>query len=173
LVHLGYAPELAVPWEILMRASAPEMDANLDRIFGVDLFWVTTRADNCPYCMGHAETLWGLGGLSRSQVARVCRVLAGNDWSSFPPRERTALAFARKVTKAPWSVSADELQSLKHDFGPARAAAIIWWECRGNYLTQVANGFQLRLEQENVLREYLLNPSARARRGLEPAGPRR
>ena len=147
-----------------------ETNSNLDRIFGVNLFWVTTRTINCPYCMGHTEMLWELGGLNQSQIARVCQVLAGNDWSSFPPAEQRALAFARKVTKTPWSVSAEEIQSLKHDFGPVRAAAIIWWECRGNYMTRVANGFQLSLERDDVLRQYLRNPAARAKRNSGPAG---
>jgi alkylhydroperoxidase family enzyme len=164
LVHVGYTPELAVPWEILMRANVPETNANLDRIFCVNLYWVTARAVNSPYGMGHTEMLWELGGLPRSQIAGVCRVLAGNDWSSFPPAEQRALDFARKVTKAPWSVSAEDLEGLKHDFGPERAAAIIWWECRANYMTRIANGFQISRERDNVLREYVLDPTPRAKR---------
>jgi alkylhydroperoxidase family enzyme len=164
LVHVAYAPELALPWEILMRANVPETNANLDRIFCVNLFWVTARAVNSPYCLGHTEMLWELGGLPRAQIAGACRVLAGNDWSSFPPAERRALHFARKVSKTPWAVTNPDIEELKHDFGPTRTAAIIWWECRANYMTRVANGFQLGLERDNVLREYVLDPAPRAGR---------
>jgi alkylhydroperoxidase family enzyme len=171
LVHLGYEPGLGIAWETMMRANAPESNANLDRIFGVNLFWVTTRATNSAYCMGHTEMLWELGGLPRQRIVGVCRVLASNDWSSFPPAERRALAFARKVTKAPWSVSAGEFQELKRDFGAVRAAVIIWWECRSNYMTRVANAFQLNLERDNVLQEFLQRKTARAKREVLPARP--
>jgi alkylhydroperoxidase family enzyme len=172
LVHLGYVPELSMAWETLMRANAPETNSSLDRIFCVNLFWITARAINCSYCMGHTEMLWELAGLSQIQTGRVCQVLAGNDWSSFPREEQRSFAFARKVTRAPWSVTTEDIQSLKRDFGPVRAAAVIYWECRGNYMTRVANGFQLSLERDNVLREYMYiaKPPARAGRGQGPQG---
>jgi alkylhydroperoxidase family enzyme len=170
LVHLGYVPELAVPWEILMRANAPETYSNLHRVVGTDLFWVTARTINCSYCMGHGEMLWEVVGLNRSQADRVSRVLAGDNWSSFPHEEQRALAFAREVTRAPWSVTDDDIRVLKDDFGPVGAAAVIYWECRGNYMTRVANGFQLTLERDNVLREYILDLPARPGGTRSPGG---
>jgi alkylhydroperoxidase family enzyme len=165
LVHLGYAPELAVPWEDLVRANAPETYSHISRLLSVNLFWVTARTINSSYCMGHTEMLWQLAGLDPSRAGRVCRALAGNDWSSFPHEEQRALAFARKVTRLPWSVTDADIRGLERDFGPEGAAAVIYWVSRGNYMTRVANGFQLSLERDNVLRDYILPASDRARRG--------
>jgi alkylhydroperoxidase family enzyme len=170
LVHLGYAPELAVTWETLMRANAPETNAHLDRVFGVELFWVATRASNCPYCMGHTQMLWELGGLDQARIEKVCRVLASSDWSSFPPAQRRALDLARIIAQEPWSVTTEDILGLKHDFGAVPAAVIIWWNCRANYMTRVANGFQLSLEPDNVLREYILNPQPRPAGGQGRTG---
>ena len=81
-VCLGYVPELATAWETLMRTNMPEMRTKMDRVFGISLFWVITRAIDCPYCMGHCEMNWEVARPKPSQL------LAGDDWSSFPPAEQ-------------------------------------------------------------------------------------
>ena len=44
-IVFGYAPELAVPFEVVMRTAGSEASSKWDRIFGQSLFWVnTTRA---------------------------------------------------------------------------------------------------------------------------------
>jgi alkylhydroperoxidase family enzyme len=43
-IVFGYAPELAVPFEIVMRTAGAEGSSKWDRIFGSGLFWVTTKA---------------------------------------------------------------------------------------------------------------------------------
>ena len=91
LVCLGYQPELAAAWETYLRTSAIETSDKMDRVFGQSLFWVTTRAMNCPYCMGHCEMGLDLAGLSKPEIARRTRLLAGDDWSSFPPEEQRRL----------------------------------------------------------------------------------
>ncbi len=105
LVCLGHQPELAAAWETYLRTSAMETADRMDRVFGQSLFWVTTRAMNCPYCMGHCEMGLDLAGLSKPEIARRTRLLAGDDWSSFPPEEQGAYAFARKLTRTPWEIS--------------------------------------------------------------------
>jgi alkylhydroperoxidase family enzyme len=161
-ICLGYQPELAASWETLLRINWAEASKTINQVFATNLFWVTTRASDCPYCMGHSELLLRLAGFSRSQVALRSRLLAGNDWSALPPRVRRAFTLARKLTKAPWSVSPDDIQSLKREFGPERAAAIIFWLCRASYMTTVANGFQLRLEQDNDFFDYVTKSTAQA-----------
>ena len=101
-ICFGYAPELAVPFEIYLRTAGAEAAPRYDRIFGQSLFWIVTRAINCPYCMGHCEMNWEVAGLSRAEIAQRSRLLAGDDWSSFTPAEQHAFAFGRKLTTAPW-----------------------------------------------------------------------
>lgn len=153
-ICFGYAPELAVPYEYFMRTSGAEASAKWDRIFGSSLFWVTTRALKCPYCMGHCEMNWEVAGLSKDEIAERSRLLAGDDWSSFSPAEQQAFAFARKLTRTPGAISGDDIDGLKKGFGQDRAVIVMLNASRYHYMTRISNGFQLRLERENVFYDY-------------------
>ena len=100
--------------------------------------------------MGHCEMLLAVAGLDEKAVTERTRRLAEGDWSSFPPAERAAFAFARKLSASPRTVNAGDLQTLARHFGPARALDVLWWACRCHYMTRVADAFQLPLERENV-----------------------
>ena len=153
-VCLGHVPELAVPWEMILRTSGAETITKWDRLFSISLFWVTTRAIQCPYCMGHCEMNWEVAGLSKEEVAERSRLLAGKDWSSFPTAQQHAFAFARKITEAPKSRVTEDIKTLQRDFGPEQAAIIVFFACRNNYMTRISNGFQLTLERDNVFYDY-------------------
>ena len=100
--------------------------------------------------MGHCEMLLAVAGLNQETLNDRVKKLASRDWSSFPPAERYAFAFARKQAKAPWSITAGDMDALVEHFGPHRALDVLWWSCRCHYMTRVADAFQLPLEQENV-----------------------
>jgi alkylhydroperoxidase family enzyme len=151
---LGYSP--------LDKASEK---SRLDGVFANTLFWVITRSINCTYCMGHCEMLLEVAGLPKPEIARRTMILAGDDWSSFSPEEQRAFAFARKLTKAPWTVATDDIDSLKRDFESERALTVIYNACWGNYMTRVSNGFQLRLERENIFFDSFSQEPA----GVRPA----
>lgn len=151
---LGYAPELAVPFELVMRTAGAEASGKWDRIFGSGLFWVTTKAVECPYCMGHCEMNWEVAGLNKDQIATRSRLLSDSDWSAFPVAEQHAYAFARKLSKAPWEITDKDVQELQTDFGQERALLVMFNASRYHYMTRISNGFQLTLEKENVFYEY-------------------
>jgi alkylhydroperoxidase family enzyme len=153
-IVFGYAPELAGPYEYLMRTAGAESAPKYDRVFGSSVFWVTTKAIRCPYCMGHCEMNWEVAGLTKDEIAERSRLLSGADWSSFPRAEQHAFAFARRLTAAPWSVSDEDISALKRDFGTDRAVIIVLNASRYHYMTRISNGFQLRLERENVFYDY-------------------
>ncbi len=148
LVCSGYVPELAVPWSISTRTMWAETKP--DRVFEESLFWIQTRSLECNYCMGHCEMLLEVAGLDKKSVTERTRALASSDWSRFPPEEQRAYAFARKLTRTPWNLTAADYQTLESDLGPEKAMATFWWLCRGLYMTRVSDGFQLPLERENV-----------------------
>jgi hypothetical protein len=100
--------------------------------------------------MGHCQMLLAVAGLDQDAVQERERRLAGGDWSSFPPAERAAFAFARKQAREPWSVTDADFQELVRHFGRERALDVLWWSCRCHYMTRVADAFQLPLERENV-----------------------
>ncbi|WP_165220432.1 carboxymuconolactone decarboxylase family protein [Aquisphaera insulae] len=154
LVCLGHQPELASAWETLMRTAGAESRGKLDRVFSQGLFWVVTKTVDCPYCMGHCEMNWEVAGLDRSQIAERSRLLAGDDWSSFPPEEQRAFAFARKLTGDPGSVTRDDVGQVIRDFGLARGINVLVYASRCNYMVRVSNGFQLSLERDNVFFDY-------------------
>jgi alkylhydroperoxidase family enzyme len=152
LVCSGYVPELALPWSRATRTMWAE--AKPDRVFEESLFWVQTRAIRCNYCMGHCEMLLEVAGLDKGAIAERTRRLAGDDWSAFPPEEQRAYAYARKLTKAPWTVTPADYKALEADLGPDAAMATFWWLCRGLYMTRVSDGFALPLERENVFMDF-------------------
>jgi len=153
-IAFGYASELAVPFEIYMRTAGSEVSKNWDRVFGNSIFWIVTDAMKCPYCMGHCEMNWEVAGLDTAAIADRSRILAGDDWSDFTPAEQAALSFARKLTKTPWQINGDDIQTLRDGFGDQRALFIMLNSSRYNYMTRISNGFQLTLESENVFWEY-------------------
>jgi AhpD family alkylhydroperoxidase len=60
------------------RPKDPHM--TLDNAFGVELFWIASRANNCHYCLGHQEMKLLAAGLEESRIAAL-----DSDWSRFTP----------------------------------------------------------------------------------------
>jgi|SRR6516225_10103296 alkylhydroperoxidase family enzyme len=104
--------------------------------------------------MGHSEMLLAVAGLDEQAVAERTHRLSTGDWSSFPSGEQAAFAFARRQARKPWSVGDADVQELVRHFGPERTLDVIWWACRCNYMTRVADAFQLPLERENVFEGF-------------------
>jgi len=153
LVCNGYAPELAVPWNVSTRTMWAE--SRQDRVFEESLFWVQTRSIQCNYCMGHCEMLLEVAGLDKAGVAARTKALAGADWSAFPPAEQVAYAYARKLSLTPWALTAADYAGLEKELGPAKAMYTFWWLCRGLYMTRISDGFQLPLERDNVFADHV------------------
>ena len=153
-IVFGYAPELAVPFELVMRTAGAESSGKWDRIFAQGLFWVTTRAVECPYCMGHCEMNWEVAGLNRDQISDRSRILASDDWSSLSAGEQLAFAFARKLARSPWEISDEDVLQLQEELGDSNAFLVMFNASRHHYMTRISNGFQLKLEKENVFYDY-------------------
>ena len=94
--------------------------------------------------------LLAVAGLDGQAIRDRTKHLADGDWSAFPPSDRAAFAFARKLSLQPWTIDATDTAELHRQFGPDRALDVIWWACRCHYMTRVADAFQLPLERENV-----------------------
>ena len=103
--------------------------------------------------MGHSEMLLAVAGVQADRIKELTRQLADGDWSEFPPAEALAFSFAYKLTLHPAEVADDDVEELVATFGKERAVDIIWYIAWCNYMTRVADAFQLPLEQENVFAE--------------------
>lgn len=97
--------------------------------------------------------LLAVAGLQAESIKELTRKLADGDWSEFPPAEALAFSFAYKLTKHPADVADNDVHDLVATFGKERAVDIIWYVAWCNYMTRVADAFQLPLEQENVFAE--------------------
>jgi alkylhydroperoxidase family enzyme len=100
--------------------------------------------------MGHSEMLLAVAGLSEDRVKERAKKLSTGDWSDFPPAERAAFAFAIRISKEPARIADAEVRELAATFGPARAVDLVWYGAWCNYMTRVADAFQLPLETTNV-----------------------
>lgn len=100
--------------------------------------------------MGHSEMLLAVAGMTPQQIEERAGQLADGEWSEFPPADQAALQFARKLTEEPWSATDDDLARLTAAFGRHRALDLVWHVAWGNYMTRIADAFQLPLESTNV-----------------------
>jgi hypothetical protein len=100
--------------------------------------------------MGHSEMLLAVAGLKEDEVKQRTRKLALGDWSDYSPAEARAISFAYRLTREPGAVSDREVSDLKAAFGDHRAVDLIWHTAWCNYMTRVADAFQLPLERDNV-----------------------
>jgi alkylhydroperoxidase family enzyme len=127
------------------RAKDPKM--TLEDAFGVELFWIASRANNCHYCLGHQEVKLRSAGLEESRIAAL-----DADWSRFTPAEQAAYALARKLTLRPDKLTdADILAVLKH-YEPLQVLEIISLVARYNATNRWTDS--MGIPQENH-REFL------------------
>lgn len=94
--------------------------------------------------------LLAVAGLSKDDVKKRTKNLSDDNWSAFPPAERLAFQFAHKQTKKPADITSADVDSLVKTFGPHRALDLIWYGSWCNYMTRVADAFQIPLETQNV-----------------------
>jgi hypothetical protein len=100
--------------------------------------------------MGHCEMGLAVAGLTQTEINERTRKLAKSDWSDFPPAEALAFRTAYRLTRTPAAFSNEDARELVATFGDNRALDLIWHASWCNYMTRVADAFQLPLERVNV-----------------------
>jgi alkylhydroperoxidase family enzyme len=100
--------------------------------------------------MGHSEMLLAVAGLKLDEIKKRTKKLADGDWSDYSAAEQIAFQFAHKLAKDPAALTNQEMKRLTETFGSHRAIDLIWYGAWCNYMTRVADAFQLPLEKENV-----------------------
>jgi alkylhydroperoxidase family enzyme len=107
--------------------------------------------------MGHTHMLLAVAGLNELTLKERVTKLASGNWSSFPPNERAGLFLAHKLTRTPWAIRHADIDTLTAHLGRERALDAIWYICWCNYMTRVADAFQIPLEPENVFQNEKKN----------------
>ena len=100
--------------------------------------------------MGHSEMLLAVAGLKDDEVKSLTKKLASGDWSDFPKAQQTAFSLAYKLSKEPAKMTDAVREALVAVFGRERAVELIWYVAWCNYMTRIADAFQLPLEKENA-----------------------
>jgi hypothetical protein len=100
--------------------------------------------------MGHSEMGLAVAGLSQAEIERRTKKLAEGDWSDYSPAEQYAFRFAHKQSREPKELTDRDVRGLAEALGRHRAVDVVWYVGWCNYMTRVADAFQLPLERENV-----------------------
>lgn len=98
----------------------PDPAMTLDNTFKVKLFWVTSRVNNCYYCLGHQEHKLAGAGVSDDDIAAL-----DGDWKGLPLAEQAALRFTRKLALTPHLVTPDDVKHLGTYYTPAQVSEIV------------------------------------------------
>ena len=154
-------------------------DSTLGYPFQTMLFWITSRGNNCTYCMGHQEVKLASAGLTDDQIAAL-----DGDWSGFSEKERAAFAFARKLTYEPNAIADADIEAPRTHYTDAEITEILMAVAGFNATNRWTGA--LRIPQEDH-RDFLKPTSAKfakaasrvapvgdsANSGLVPPAPRR
>src|SRR5213593_4267245 len=100
--------------------------------------------------MGHSEMLLAVAGVKDEALRQRVKRLATGEWRDFSPAERLAFGFAYKLTRTPAAVTDADVAAVVAAFGRERTVDLIWYIGWVNYMTRIADAFQLPLERENV-----------------------
>ena len=114
LKHLGGTGQPAA------GAREPDPAMTLDNAFKVKLFWITSRANNCYYCLGHQELKLSAAGQTDDQIASL-----DGDWKALPEAERAAMEFAAKFTAQPNAIGKADIEALKKHYKPEQVSEIV------------------------------------------------
>lgn len=98
----------------------PDKTMTLDYPFKVKLFWVTSRVNNCYYCLGHQEHKLLAAGVSDDGIAAL-----DGDWKGLPLAEQAALAFTRKLALTPHLVTPEDVKHLGEYYTPTQVSEIV------------------------------------------------
>lgn len=127
--------------DYLQRAKSP-----LDPKLRAKVRWAAARANNSPY--GEAYALFDLrrAGATEDEV----KALEG-DWQTLPEPERAALRFARKLTRAAYSVTDEEFEELRKLHGDANAVGIVLCLAYANFQDRLLLALGLPVEDDGAL----------------------
>ena len=107
--------------------------------------FAVSEVNGCRYCVLH-QTL----GLKNSGVDIAKLVAMKKDDSALTPREKTAVDFARKLTKKPDSVTDADWKSLTDQFTEQGAMEVLLQTCTFNFMNRFTDPLHLPSEDEAV-----------------------
>jgi alkylhydroperoxidase family enzyme len=114
----------------------------LNSTFKVKLFWITSRANNCYYCLGHQEYKLSAAGVVDDDIAAL-----DGGWTEATPKEREAYAFTQKLTHTPHLVTSSDVEALQKHYTPAQVAEILVTVAGYNSTNRWTDGLNIPAEE--------------------------
>lgn len=136
-------PDIALAWRAYGQAVREK--ATVGRDIQLQVSFAVSTANGCRYCVLHQVL-----GLRRLGVSPAKLVSMKKDDSALTPRELAAVAFARKVTRAPASVTDEDFRALKAEFGEQGAFEVLLQTCAFSFMNRFTDGLRLPSEDEAV-----------------------
>ena len=119
-----------------------ETKGNLPAKLNAQLAWVSARADRAWYALAHARDRLRSLGLDDDAIFAIDQA---SD-SRFTPGERTAFAFARKLTVDPALIGDADFDDLKKYYSDSEIAELIYHVNHDVFFNRVTEAAQLPLE---------------------------
>lgn len=136
-------PDIALAWRAY--GQAVRENASIGRDIQLQVSFAVSMANGCRYC-----TLHQVLGLRRLGVSPAKLVSMKKDDSQLTTRELAAVTFARKVTRAPASVTDEDFRILKAEFGEQGAAEVLLQTAAFSFMNRFTDGLRLPSEDEAV-----------------------
>ncbi|MDX6484389.1 MAG: hypothetical protein QOE95_2160, partial [Gaiellaceae bacterium] len=136
-------PDIALAWRAY--GQAVRENSSIGRDIQLQVSFAVSMANGCRYCTQHQVL-----GLRRLGVSPAKLVAMKKDDSQLTPRELAAVTFARKVTRAPASVTDEEFRALKAEFGEQGAAEVLLQTCAFSFMNRLTDGLRLPSEDEAI-----------------------
>jgi AhpD family alkylhydroperoxidase len=118
---------------------------SVSREIKLHVSFAISMANGCRYC-----TLHQVLGLRRLGVDPAKLVALAKDDSALTPRERTAVAFARKITRDPAKLTKDDYEALVAEFKEQGALEVLLQSCNFAYMNRFTDGLRLPSEDEAI-----------------------
>lgn len=116
--------------------------------------WVAAREDRAWYALAVARDRLKATGLTNDQVIGL-----DADAAALPEKERRALAFPRKLTAAPATVTDADVEALRKEFTDFEVAELVHHVCNTAFFDRATEAAQLPLERWCVIAASSKAPS--------------
>lgn len=118
---------------------------SVSREIKLHVSFAISMTNGCRYC-----TLHQVLGLRRLGIDPAKLVAMAKDDSALTKRERTAVAFARKITNEPAKMTKDDYAALVSEFKEQGALEVLLQSCNFAYMNRFTDGLRLPSEDEAI-----------------------
>lgn len=136
-------PALALAWREFGFQN--RQNWSIDRNIQLQISFAVSNANGCRYCVLHQVL-----GLQRLGVDPKKLLSMKKEDSQLTPRELTAVEFARKLTKDPASVTDEDFDKVKKEFGEQGAVEVVLQTGAFAFMNRFTDGLRLPSEDEAI-----------------------